>query len=611
MKRILYLFYIGIILQTLLTACTRQSWNKELAEQIALCTIEYPDSALSMLHAVRNPKKLPEEAQAYHALLSLEAEYAKKRTINDSILEISYTYYVTENAGDKNQRLRTLMFRAVSLYNKREISEALKLLLEVNENINLLKHPYLKGIVQFYIGMIHTDNGMRKEAHNYFRAEKNYAIETNKAESIVNSDHHYAISFLYLDQPDSALYYIKHSINYLHQLDSFWISMVYHNLGLTMQFYFPDSLNIVEDYMQKSLLYGINSKDSLRTYSVLTDYYYKTDQPKRADSLMHIIELKANDKEVLYTVYKSSCMYYKNRGDFDLAYTYSEKAANTRYSILSSRQTKEVASIKAQYEYERKSKKTVLKAIVLFFILIIIILFLIGNWIKRKLKEKKLLEKIINYKTLITNLDTNLCQLGNEKEELTKQKKLLEETFKEENKAWMIKHNDLSQKLRELIQTQKKLIIEKQGFEQQCSKLENRLKGFKPPKTTHSKFTKESRDFALGVLAKTFFPTKTEFRPYVDISSNDYDFFVEGYSRVNKEKKKFIELLYKHSPNLSMREIFICILYNEGYTDDKQIASTLKVSYGTFRTAKSRIKSTLTKVETKEIEVKNLITLLS
>ena len=589
MKKILIALYYIIALSILSAACTGRKWDAQLAGQIESCTIEYPDSALNLLLSVRNPAELPAEIKAHHALLFTEAEYIAKRIVNDSALQIAYTYYNNhQHTKNEELRMRALIFQGVSLYNKQQPSEAMQLFLQINEKIDLLKHIYLKMIVKFYMGMIHTDNGIRDEANLLFQEEKNYALKTGKADWIINSDHHYAVSFLYLDQPDSALHYIQHSLAYLHQTDSSWIAMVYHNLGMTLQLHFPDSLSLVEDYILKSLYHGKKTKDSLRSYSLLTDFYYKTNQPRRADSLLSIIEQRTNDKQALYTAYIAATQYYKEQGVFDSAYVYCEKSAKVNNAILSDRQGKEIAAVKAQYEYERRAREDFKQYTLFFSVLSIIILILLGYLVSKKLKEKKILRKLFEHNNRIEELNTQLRQVNNDKKALTAEKATA-----------TTEHTFLENKLEELRANKKTLETEKEVLTSQYNHLKTELEKTSQkrntqlsPKKQEELFSrKDIQETAASVLVHFYFPKQKEFN-HIKAQALNYNFLIEGYNKLNA---KFIEKLRDKVPSLTARELFICCLYHENYTEE-EIMTVIKVAdKGTFYAAKSRIKSKFSK----------------
>ena len=63
--------------------------------------------------------------------------------------------------------------------------------------------------------------------------------------------------------------------------------------------------------------------------------------------------------------------------------------------------------------------------------------------------------------------------------------------------------------------------------------------------------------------------------------------------RTMKGGRRFLDSLTEECKTLSNRDIFVCILYHEGVTDENAISGILHTTVKTFRTMKSRLKKKL------------------
>lgn len=663
--------YIAIAFLIFITACSKDSkqhtesgtttnhkshkWSPQLVSQIEAFICEYPDSALELLHSVSSFSHLSTEERAWHALLSTQAEYAKQQTLNDSTLNIAYTYYVIKKKGNEEKRILTLLFQGISFYNKEKYDEALKVLLQVNEKVDLLKHPYIKGVIQFYLGMIYNNNGLHSEAHNYFKKEFQYTLKTDNVDFIANSAQHYAISFLYQKMPDSASFYMKHSLQYANQLDSFRLSMIYHNIAFVQQRYFPENISFVEEYMLKSLSLGNSLKDSIKSYAILAEHYYNTHQKERADCLIQSIKGLSNDTEILNTIYEVACNYYDKEGPVDTAYIYLKKYMDIRLKRLSEQQTQNITEIKAEYEFRSKAKTLIIWGIALFAILLIIILILLISWMQKRLQEKRLLEEIVNYGNQLEKLDTQLQQLANDKQELQNQKsgseaayaelknKLLQlDTTKQElenRKAQSEKEQDALQAQLYELNRQKQdrenerhtLKTELQRLKNELSKVEHTRTELEASQQTTKKLSNHLKEniikeisykqdikllyeqiekyqiLSFAMLSRFYFR-----RPSASFDQDSFTLLLDSYAQSTTKRENFIKLLRQPELQLSERDLFICVLFHENCAKGQDMPFILGASSdGAYRTAKNKLKTKLINSRSTNATIIKLIEQLS
>ena len=96
----------------------------------------------------------------------------------------------------------------------------------------------------------------------------------------------------------------------------------------------------------------------------------------------------------------------------------------------------------------------------------------------------------------------------------------------------------------------------------------------------------------IKILTTIFKNRGRDFKAMEVLTEGMYPAMNDAY-RTMKGGRRFLDSLTEECKTLSNRDIFVCILYHEGVTDDNVISGILHITVNTFRTTKSRLKKKL------------------
>lgn len=194
-----------------------------------------PDSAMSLTSELWTPRQM---------LIYNAAKYAKHREIDQKLEECTYTYYIEEeNECPSSDICLAKLLYGIRQYDEGNFTEAMTTLLKVEDDIHELPHAYFKGVAQFYIARIYLKEDLYENSLRHFRKELEYTKETGSFPLISKSSNHLSVVFNDINEKDSALYYIQHSLKYKNDNDSVELANIYNNFAVLIDKYYPDSVS--------------------------------------------------------------------------------------------------------------------------------------------------------------------------------------------------------------------------------------------------------------------------------------------------------------------------------------------------------------------------------
>ena len=554
MEKLKYLLLL--ILATTIYSCSNNETQDQLND-ISTYVCTNPDSARKELEGINKSELTTEQLSAYHALLLCESEYLTKRNFNDTILNIASKYYIENKKGTISQQMETNI-----LYMYKKIcntpSEILPQLLKMEKQIHKLSSPYFKGMLESFITAIYYNNHEYKKMLEHSYLELKYANETKEIRRIINSKIHIGIAYQNMNMLDSAYINYNYFKKYEHLLDSTILSVAYHNLAILQKnISTADEKNIITA-LQNSLKYNTEREDSARTYLQIAQYYFNISEKEKADSFLNIFynSIKKNDYDSYYNISKTLNNYYEKTGDIDSANKY--KGEMLKYSELrdSAIRASRVTEITHQSEIDNIEQQSQEKTATVAVASTVVVVGLASMLFLYRRKKVKL---GLDYADNVRKLEGTLVELEEARMALrnAQGKQLTAEVEMEASKEV----EKLKQEVKKASENSKKL---KDATEQHCIKILTTI------------FKNGGRDFkAMEVLTEGMYP-----------AMND------AY-RTMKGGRRFLDSLTEECNALSNRDIFVCILYHEGVTDENVISSILHTTVKTFRTMKSRLKKKL------------------
>ena len=554
MEKLKYLLLL--ILATTIYSCSNNGTQDKLND-ISTYVCTNPDSARKELNKIKKSKLTTEQLRSHHALLSCESEYLTKCKVNDSTLNVVSKYFIDGKNGTTSQQMEAeLLCIYKDIYNKP--AESLTKLLEIEKNIENLSSPYFKAIVECFIMIIYYNNNEFQRILPHAYKELDYINKTHDIKRIITSKNHLGIAYKNLNVLDSAYLYLSSYNDYENLLDSTTLSMAYHNLASLLDKIDTSDHTKIKEALTNSLKYNKNIFERSRTYMKMASYYYEIGEKQTADSFTNIFyrSVRKNDFGALYRMSQTINTYYEKTGNIDSANKYKGEMLKYRIMRDSAIRASRVTEITHQSEIDNIEQQSQEKTATVAVASTVVVVGLAAMLFLYRRKKVKL---GLDYADNVRKLEGTLAELDEARLALrnAQEKQLTAEAEMEASKEV----EQLKQEVKKASENSKKL---KDATEQHCIKILTTI------------FKNGGRDFkAMEVLTEGMYP-----------AMND------AY-RTMKGGRRFLDSLTEECNALSNRDIFVCILYHEGVTDENVISGILHTTVKTFRTMKSRLKKKL------------------
>ena len=170
--------YASVLLLLLsLTACNRDSAqsSRRLAEAESI-VVEAPDSALNLLQSLDGSSLRNRAERARYALLHAEAsERAGLEVDNDSLLRIAWDYY-SQHPNEIRGICKTRFYQGRNRLRKGDKPGALRMFLEIEEQLQKIDEPYYMGLLYLRIGGVYRAELNFVRAYRYYRDARDLFI---------------------------------------------------------------------------------------------------------------------------------------------------------------------------------------------------------------------------------------------------------------------------------------------------------------------------------------------------------------------------------------------------------------------------------------------------
>ena len=554
-----------LILLTSLNACQRPDYPQTLRQAESMMNAR-PDSALHLLQGMADSiDVLPEEAQMYYHLLTIQAKDKQYIThTSDSLINRIVSFY--EDYGDK-ERLMLAYYYQGSVY--RDMNDAPRALKAFQQAMDLNVPNYdLQAKAYNQMGTLFMYQGLHDEVIRVNRKAMELYILQGKRNKISYFQRDIARMYDIKNMPDSALH-----------------------------------------YYQEACQTALTDGDSVRYYGILGEfggYYYKIGNIDKAKQIIKRTELsnyirnKANIYSTLGSLYHyeqklDSAYYYKMKvlefGNINKAYSsyvelaklesrkgkhqeanlYLQKAVELNDSIRRMTQTETIAKINSLYNYQHIEDKNARLELEkekqefwsLFFIAISVCLLAMGGIIilQQKRKKERFLAKIEEkkkqdeekYHSSLEAITGNLKKIA-----------ALEDTLKEKN----TENDQLQQKLAEV--QKEKLKAQNEAIKQWNKEQKLRLVLFKNSEV-YQELIQASKDETFNMSPHKYPGKWATIQEHIDSIYPD-----------------FTERLCKLCPSLSDRDLQVCYLAKLGMSPS-DISRVLKQTRQAITNTRKRI----------------------
>lgn len=406
-----------LILLTSLNACQRPDHPHTLQQAESVMNAR-PDSALQLLQGMADSiAMLPEEAQMYYHLLTIQAKDKQYIThTSDSLINRIVSFY--EDYGDK-ERLMLAYYYQGSVY--RDMNDAPRALKAFQQAVDL-NVPNLDLLAKTYnqIGTLFMHQGLHDEVILVNRKAMNLYISQGKQNKISYFLRDIARMYSEKKMVDSALFYYKEACQTaLVDGDSIRYYGIWGELG---GFYYE--IGNVET--AKHILLFVNGLDCINDKThihTMLGHLYKGNNQKDSASYYYQKAATYGDIYHAYNNYRHSSELASDKGNYAEAMAFIQKALNIKDSIDRITQTEAIAKINALYNYQRtEAENTRLRlsqetykswTLALSIIILLILSFSVCVYLNKKLKKEHKL-RISEFKK--SELYRELWQASNEED---------------------------------------------------------------------------------------------------------------------------------------------------------------------------------------------------
>ena len=554
-----------LILLTSLNACQRPDYPQTLRQAESVMNAR-PDSALHLLQGMADSiATLPEEAQMYYHLLTIQAKDKQYIThTSDSLINHIVSFY--DDYGDKERLMLAYHYQGSTYRDMNDAPRALKAFQQAMD-LNVPNYD-LQAKAYNQMGTLFMYQGLYDEVIRVNQKSIETYLSLGKQSKISYAQRDIARMYDIKNMPDSALHYYKEAC---HTALTDGDSARYDGILSELGGFYHETGKI--DEARRILKQSESSKyirNKSHIYSTLGDLYYKL---QKWDSAYYYKEkvLEVGNIDKAYSSYVELAKLESRKGKHQEANLYLQKAVELNDSIRRMTQTETIAKINSLYNYQHiedknarlKLEKEKQEFWSLFFIATSVCLLATGCIIilQQKRKKERLLAKIEEkkmqdekkYHSSLEAITGNLKKIAE-----------LEDTLKEKN----TENDQLQQKLAEA--QKEKLKAQNEAIKQWNKEQKLRLVLFKNSEV-YQELIQASKDETFN-MAPYKYPGKwATIQEHIDSIYPD-----------------FTERLYKLCPSLSERDLQVCYLTKLGMSPS-DISRVLKQTRQAITNTRKRI----------------------
>ena len=554
-----------LILLTSLNACQRPDYPQTLRQAESVMNTR-PDSALHLLQGMADSiATLPEEAQMYYHLLTIQAKDKQYIThTSDSLINRIVSFY--EDYGDK-ERLMLAYYYQGSVY--RDMNDAPRALKAFQQAMDLNVPNYdLQAKAYNQMGTLFMYQGLYDEVIRVNQKSIEAYLSLGKQSKISYALRDIARMYAVKNIPDSALHYYKKACHTaLADGDSVRYYGIFSELG---GFYYD--MGKTDESMQilKQVEFSTYIRNKSHIYSTLGNLYHYL---QKWDSAYYYKEkvLEVGNIDKTYSSYVELAKLKSRKGKYQEANLYLQKAVELNDSLRRMTQTEAIAKINSLYNYQHIEDKNARLELekekqefwFLFFIAISVCLLATGGIIilQQKRKKERLLAKIEEkkkqdeqkYKSSLDAIKDNLLKIAE-----------LDKLLQKKN----IENDQLQQKLAEV--QKEKLKAQNEAIKQWNEEQKLRLMTFKNSEV-YQELLQASKDETYNMTPIKHPGKWMTIQEHIDSIYPD-----------------FTDRLHKLCPTLSDRDLQVCYLAKLGMSPS-DISRVLKQTRQAITNIRKRI----------------------
>ena len=335
-----------LILLTSLNACQRPDYPHTLQQAESVMNAR-PDSALQLLQSMADSlAMLPEEAQMYYHLLTIQAKDKQYIThTSDSLINRIVSFY--EDYDDK-ERLMLAYYYQGSVY--RDMNDAPRALKAFQQTVDLnIPNQDLLAKTYNQMGKLFMYQGLHDEVIQVNRKAMEAYLSLGKRNKISYAQRDIARMYDMKETPDSALHYYKEACQTaLADKDSAKFYGILSELG---GYYYKIE---VMDTAKQILLFTKNInfiRNKTHIYAML-GHIYKTENLLDSADYYYQKATETGNIHHTYNNFRHLFTLESQKGNHAKATEYIQRALTLKDSIDRMNKTEEIAKINALYNYQ-------------------------------------------------------------------------------------------------------------------------------------------------------------------------------------------------------------------------------------------------------------------
>ena len=393
--------YILLLLYSV-ASCTKSNITEKLSRVDSLVVLEKYDSAFSLLSEIKEPSIESEADKAHYNLILTQVSYlVNKPLASDSILDLSMTYY--HKVKDNEKLADCYYYKANRLVSQKDFSMAIKCLKEAESKA--------KGISQHYkiaerLAFLNKFCGNYILQLKYAKRSLDLAVSSGNKNKIAYSYQNIASAFSYLDQYDSALYYVNKTIPYIIYIDEKNKAGFWANIGML---YKEKDLNKAKEYLLKS----IDSKETSGALENLAEIYYTEGNQEEAYRLWKKA-LTINDGDYKDNIILNILSYDIEHGNVDKVCDNIDEIIHIKDSMLHQLKNDTIKDLQLRFDHEvamRKQEQIIsnwkIGGLALTVMLLLLAIYAIVKRYKSKVEMQEKQMQIINYQSQIREYEAS------------------------------------------------------------------------------------------------------------------------------------------------------------------------------------------------------------
>lgn len=484
MKKQLYILFLFFIVS--ISACHEDATMSRALLRAEAFMEAHPDSALLILDSIPSPEKHSEEAYATWCLLITQAKdknYVEHTS--DSVINVAVGYF--EKQKDWARKAPAYYYRGRVLSDLNTMEDALEAYLNAQNAAQYIDDIKLKARVNNHLGSLYWTNQLFYKSLDCYKTAYSCYKQSGDTVGIVNALRNIGKTFMGIEKPDSALFYLESAVTTLGKgAAASQKEAVLANIGILHedQGEYARALG----YYKEALNAGQNSETKYSRYYGLGEVYYKLNQIDSA----FLYARKALDAQDLYIKCSANQLLYQlyaQKQEYPKAFLHNELYLSLSDSIENVYRPQQLAMIETLYNKERlrnkhnqliqatKARQSLL--LIGFLCTCIIFLLLYFNLKKILHRQKEKNDALLNLlaennkqltanKNEINKKDTALQAIQQnltEKQRLTAKQEeniqTLEEDTTKSLEAYQQKLEQMTSETRELIEEKESILKEK------------------------------------------------------------------------------------------------------------------------------------------------------